>query len=328
MHIRAFLRDGASTHNAMLEKAATRENGFALLLVIWVLALLAVIAAGVAADSQSASTIARNRIELARARALAEAGVTLAIAGLTVPDVNARWRADGFTRPVRYDNSDIDVTVQDEGGKIDLNRAPMELIAGLLDALNAGTTEERAAVIAGIADQRKAASARAPVVNAGVGVLPRRRRDLTFADGPFANVSELRQLPGVTHALYDRVRPFVTVYTRRATINPLTAPREVLAALPGVNQQAIDLFIAARQVPASATPSAGLQGLGIAAASYLAVADTSPVTIIARAETQTGISFAQEATVALDAIAGGAFKYLEWHQSIEPEELAQQQAGR
>ena len=58
------------------------ERGFALLLVIWVLAILAVLAAGFAASTRSETRLARNLLEAARAQALAEAGIVRASASL------------------------------------------------------------------------------------------------------------------------------------------------------------------------------------------------------------------------------------------------------
>jgi general secretion pathway protein K len=320
------LRAKSEIGRTMLRAAATRECGFALLLVIWILALLAVIAAGIAADSRSALTVAQSRMELARARSLAEAGVTLAIAGLIVPDPALRWRADGSSRTVLYGSGTIAITVQDEGGKIDLNRAPMELIAGLLDELGVASADGRDALLRGIADQRTAASDRAPASDAGIGILPRRRRSATSTDAAFATVSELRQLGGVTRSAYDRIRPFVTVYSQAVTINPQTAPREVLAAVPGVTSQTVDFYIAAREAHPAGQPTADLLSLGAAATKYLAANELGTVTITATAEIETGISFGREAVVALAGASEGPFTILEWHQRLEPTDTTKRQA--
>ena len=72
-----------------------RENGFALILVIWVLALLALLGAEVAANSRSAAVVSRNRLDLAQLQASADAGIALAVMGLLDPIVAARWQADG-----------------------------------------------------------------------------------------------------------------------------------------------------------------------------------------------------------------------------------------
>jgi len=63
-------------------RSGRSQRGFALLLVIWVLAILAVLAAGFAAGTRSETRVARNLLDAAQARALAEAGVALATGAL------------------------------------------------------------------------------------------------------------------------------------------------------------------------------------------------------------------------------------------------------
>ena len=87
------------------QAAARREEGFALLLVIWITALMALLAAGIAGDTQSEARIAQSRLSLARLRVAADAGIDLAALGLTDPDPARRWRADGSARSLRYDGT-------------------------------------------------------------------------------------------------------------------------------------------------------------------------------------------------------------------------------
>src|SRR6185437_11400729 len=100
------------------------EHGFALILVIWVLALLALLGAEVAADSRSAAVVSRNRLDLAQLQASADAGISLAIMGLLDPVAATRWQADGRVYDQQYAGKHLAITVADEGGKIDLNTAP------------------------------------------------------------------------------------------------------------------------------------------------------------------------------------------------------------
>lgn len=278
--------------------------------------MLAVLAAGIAANSRTEAKVARNRMELARARGMAEAGVTLAIGGLMVPDPALRWRADGTIRTVEYGGGTIAITIQDEAGKIDINRAPVELIAGLLDTLDPATREAREAILNAIADQRKTVTSNAQAANVRAGSLPRRRRAVALSEAAFANISELRRFTSVTRSVFERIRPFVTIYSQNVTINPLTAPREVLTALPGVTPQAIDVYILARQAQGSGQVFGELPSLGLAAASYIGVADLGAVTITAKAQTESGITFSREAVIMLNSTLSPPFKFLEWHQSI------------
>ena len=289
------------------------DRGFALVLVIWVLALLAVLAASVAADSRSEAVITRNRLETAQARAIADAGVTLALAGLIDPDPAARWPADGGRRRLRYGGGTIEVTVQDEGGKINLNKAPAEFIGSLLAELGAGAAEQ-AAVTNGILDRRRAFARAA-------GPLPSRfffqsgTYDFDAAKQPFATVSELRLVAGLSDRLYQAIRPFVTVYSESATVNPLTAPRTVLLSIPGVSPQEVGFFLAARRTAAHGTGVGAprLSGAG----RYARIAEVHAVTIISRATVPGGASFTREAVAGLSPeVPLQPFKILSWRQFL------------
>ncbi len=70
------------------------SRGIALVIVLWGLVLLAVIAAAFTTETRTGVTLARNLVENAKARALADAGVYRAILGLLAPDVEQRWFAD------------------------------------------------------------------------------------------------------------------------------------------------------------------------------------------------------------------------------------------
>jgi len=60
------------------------------------------------------------------------------------------------------------------------------------------------------------------------------------------SVSELGRVPGMTAGVVERVEPMVTVYSGRPYVDPGSAPRGVLLALPGVQPAAADRFLAAR----------------------------------------------------------------------------------
>src|SRR6185503_2090255 len=64
------------------------------------------------------------------------------------------------------------------------------------------------------------------------------------ADGPLASVGELGRVRGFDADTVARLRPFVTV-AGESTVNPNTAPREVLLALLG-DAAVVDSLLAAR----------------------------------------------------------------------------------
>jgi general secretion pathway protein K len=288
-------------------------RGFALLLVIWILALLAVLAAGVAADSRSGAIIARNRLTTAQARGLADAGVALAILGLIDPNPATRWHAEGRPQSIQYGDGTARVAVQDEGGKIDLNTAPIELIGGLLDELGV-EPDERSAITNGILERRREFAPPNTFQASRAGLFGSPAATTDIAKRPFADASELRMIPGVTRATYERILPFVTVYSSNFTVNPLTAPREVLLGIPGINPQEVDFLLAFREQSIANVEKPPLSGVD----RYVSVADLSAATIIAKATTGSGATFAREAVAAISPnLAVQPYRILRWRQAYD-----------
>ena len=59
-----------------------RQKGIALMLVLWVVALLTIIAVGLTASQRTESTLAANQVATVRFRALAEAGINYTVLNL------------------------------------------------------------------------------------------------------------------------------------------------------------------------------------------------------------------------------------------------------
>jgi general secretion pathway protein K len=282
------------------------------LLVIWVLALLALLAAGVAADTSSETVIARNRLDMTAARDAADSGVTLAILGLLDPDPTKRLPADGNITNFHIGDRTVAVSIVDEGGKIDLNAAPYDLIAGLADEFGIDAAD-RNALLAGIA-ARRASFAK----SAGNAAIP-----LTIVSGiedadpgalgmqAFADPSEILSLPGLSHDTATRLLPYLTVYSQRATLNPLTATRAALLAVPGIGQEEVDFFLAARHQTDFEKPA--LSGVD----RYVGVTPLRAVTITARARAGTA-SFTREAVVLVSGnLPLRPYRILRWQQPRE-----------
>jgi general secretion pathway protein K len=289
-----------------------RERGFALLLVIWVLAILAVLAAGFAASTRSETRLARNLLEAAHARALAEAGIARASASLLEVDPRARWPADGTPQPMRFDGGDIQIRIEDEDGKIDLNLAPTELLAGLCAELGIAA-ESCAGLVDGVAARRRAAAPpEAPSINGlRLGAAAVKPDPQAAA---FTTVEELRQLPSVDPASFARLRPFVTVYAQSEHIDPAVAPREVLLAIPGVDPREVERLLAARATAAqSAAPLPTLTSAGL----YVAPGQLHAAEIIATGRSESGASFTQRSVIALTGQPLAPVQVLEWRQEIE-----------
>ena len=63
---------------------------------------------------------------------------------------------------------------------------------------------------------------------------------------PFADLGQLRSIPGMKPDWIAAIAPLTTVFGDK-TVNPLTAPAGVIAALPGVDAQRVAAFLTARR---------------------------------------------------------------------------------
>ncbi len=269
-------------------------RGLALVSVLWVLALLALIAASLTQTTRTEINLTRNLVENATAEALADAGVHRAILGLLLPSEAAYWRGDGTVYAWRFGSGEVRISIQDEGGKIDLNRAAVELVARLFVAV--GLDAQESAVLADrIADFRDPDDLRR--LN-GAEDRDYADNDLSYGakDALFEAVEELQQVLGMTRALYDRVAPVLTVRSGLRRPRQTSAPPLVRAALAGEIGQGLG--------PDLTEPSAEPIDLAQLAEVF---GDAAPlrrspvrlVTVHAEGRTQGGAVYAREAVVQL-----------------------------
>lgn len=247
-----------------------RERGWALVSVLWVVSILAMMAAATEALTVTSARIEHLVLTQARIEAAMDAGTIRAIVGITAPDLEKRWPVDGAAQNFAFAGYPMRVSVQDELGRIDLNVADESLLRRLLS--DAGlNTEDAAALTDKILDWRSATKLHrlhgaTDADYAAAGYAYHQRH------GPFQTVDELKLVMGMTPSLFEKIRPALTVYTRRPSIDPNVAPREALLVYYGGNVETVDRALEARQTndrasfgqPGSARP--GVLGTGISLA--------------------------------------------------------------
>jgi general secretion pathway protein K len=269
-----------------------RQQGVALVIVIWTMALLALLMVGFLSNVRSQLSIARNDYEQAQARALAEAGISLAILGALEPDPDARWRLDGTVQTLAFAGGIIRASVQNEAGKIDLNRAPEPLLAGLFRTV--GVAEAQSAGLLQSIARWKTGRLEAWAAVGGATTV-----------GPFLAVEEFQSVPGMSPELFDLVAPFVTVHSRQTTIDPLSAPIEVLRSIPGVTSGAIEAFLEARSRPEVVPALTG-------AASFLASSYPQAVMVRSEGATAAGTTAVREGVIEIGGGPGMPYSMVAW----------------
>ncbi|NUS37664.1 MAG: general secretion pathway protein GspK [Lysobacter sp.] len=207
-----------------------RARGAALLLVLWLIALLTALVGGFALGARiehlQGQVLARGVV----AQQAARAGIEYAIVRVGSEDPRWRWLADGRPYRWQYGDARVEVRITDEQGKVDLNLASLDLIAALFRQL--GTDPQQAQQLAGeVLDWRDADTLTQPGGGAEDADYAAAGLPYGSKDEPFESVAELEQLLRMPKDLYARAAPFLTVYSGRANPDPAFAPPEVLAAM-------------------------------------------------------------------------------------------------
>ncbi len=139
------------------------EEGVVLLLVLWVLALISVVVLGWAQEWRTELKLAANFREGHQSRRLAEAGVYYAVGKLVearVADLARQttatqdfqiiptgiWQGDQSTLTLNLPGGQVKIRVEDEAGKLNLNRATEPVLINLFQGLGFGETRVRTMV--------------------------------------------------------------------------------------------------------------------------------------------------------------------------------------
>lgn len=173
----------------------TRQQGIALLLVLWALAVLTMLLGALVIEVRQQARLALWERDHVRASLAAEAGVNLAVQALSEVNLNRRWIADGRTMTVEFDGAQLLINVRSERGKLDLNAASAQDFGRLLLAL--GVSPAQANAVAHALDQRRGTS-----------------------QPPLRTLEELRQLTGMNGSLYQAVLAHVTVWSGEPNPDP------------------------------------------------------------------------------------------------------------
>jgi general secretion pathway protein K len=210
-------------------KIGQEERGFALVMVLWAALILAVIAASIIATARSESRLENTRYATAQLGAIAEGAINITVLRMLDPAPAVHPSADGTPFALDFASRKVAMRVTDEAGKIDLNFAQGESLRRLIVAVGI-EAQDAQALVDKILDWREAGIGRRlngakaeDYQDAGLSYGPR--------EAPFETVEELQLVMGITPPLFERLAPSMTVYSQSAWVDPVFAPRDVLAAL-------------------------------------------------------------------------------------------------
>jgi general secretion pathway protein K len=230
-----------------------RQRGIALLVVLWACTLLAILLGGFATLARTESIQTRYLSSRVQLRYLAEAGVMRALAECT--GVNGgRWVGDGRPYTLHIDGHEVDIRIQDELGKMDINAADAASLQRLFVA--AGEDDAAASQLAANILRWRAPSDANTFGEQGG------KRDAELSSGPryreFETPEQLQMVSGLTPALYRKVASAITVWSSRPQPTPALAPALALASLPNMDMARAEHYVAQRVLTDAHTPPPAL----------------------------------------------------------------------
>lgn len=287
--------------------ARRAERGYALIVAIWITGLAALIVAGFTLSMRAHLRGAAITTDLAGARALADAGVSLAVldfaARHTDPSSTPRF-GDGRATTCSAGDGRLFVSVQDTAGLVDINWASEALLGRLLAGIGVAPEQARS-LAAAIVDYRDTDNVVTPggaeaeeYKTSGAGKRPK--------NAPFESTAELDQVLGIDGELATRLMPHVTVHSLLSGIDPEAARRDLIELL----------HQGAQAMPASAVgamSSAAGSGGGPLQADLASTSLRRAYSV--HAEARVGrVVFVREAVISFTPGGPRAHKVLRWSQ--------------
>ncbi|MCG7971720.1 MAG: type II secretion system protein GspK [Candidatus Thiodiazotropha taylori] len=226
--------------------ACGRNHGVALILVLWMVALLTIIAASFSTQSKVESRLAGNSKAALQAKLLAESGFSRAVMELMVISPQQRWNFNGQLYPLQTTQGDLEVSIRNASGLLDLNKASSDQLNRLF-VLISDDPEERNALVDRLNDWRDADDLRR-LHGAEDKDYRAAGYDYATAGKDLSSLEELAYVMGFDAARVNRLRPYITLNSDTATVDYRFASEQLTALLTSTGQSGSELTEALDQL--------------------------------------------------------------------------------
>ncbi|WDN90301.1 general secretion pathway protein K [Desulfosarcina sp. BuS5] len=230
-------------------KILNNKNGIALFVVLWLVALLAVIVGEFCHAMRTEINITRNFKESAESYYIALAGINRAVAELLIrkhsrPEVlppeeesdetnETEWRVGADIAPVDFGTGAYKVTITNESGKININKAAKSMLMMLLNTFDIDENEKDV-ITDSILDWRDKDNLH-HLNGAEDDYYQSLDNPYECKDADFDSVEELLLVKGITKAIfYGGLESMVTIYSETGKININAASEKMLLSIPGM----------------------------------------------------------------------------------------------
>jgi len=227
---------------SILVRRPNTSDGFIVIAVLWMLGALSVLVSVYAVYVANTASAFRAYDDHLKTEGLVSAALELTAYQLKTAAPQSHPSHGHFE--FRLGQANVAVEFQSEAARIDLNKAPKELLAGLFATLGARPDDANVygeRIVGWRTPASKDQNSEATAYRmARLAYQPR--------GAAFPHVNELTLVRDLPISLVERALPFFTVYSGRPQVNVLDAAPEVIAALPGMTSNLLDAFLTKRQV--------------------------------------------------------------------------------
>jgi general secretion pathway protein K len=249
-----------------------------LLLVVLILALISVMVLSWAQEWRTELRLAANFREASQCRRLAEGGVYYALgklmetkileSSLTTPSgsneapalLTAAWRGSQESHEIKFPGGTVQVRVEDEGGKLNINQASEENLTALFTALEFPSGQVRT-MVDSILDWRSGGDQPRPY-GAKSGYYLGLDPPYVARNGPLEAVEELGWVRGFENSpMLRRLSEWLTVTPSGQAVNINTAPLAVLLIMGFPAEVAQNIIMTRRLQPLRNLQDIGQLGL-------------------------------------------------------------------
>lgn len=229
-------------------RSARKDNGFILMTVLWAIVLISLLSI-IATNSFKREIRSTSKAEIfAQNQTLADGITELVVEQIGVSKqfrFNDLALKSGWPMGCVHQDYSVIITATDSSGLVDLNSSPRVRLKTVLQA--AGSSgDELTALLGAIKDYTDPDNLTADGKNENIAYRAGGSVHLP-KNSPFENVGELDQVAGMTARLFSRIRPYLTVYSRKADIHLPASPPIVVAAMTGTAISSVEIATTAAQ---------------------------------------------------------------------------------
>jgi general secretion pathway protein K len=206
-----------------------RENGVALVLVLWIIVLLSVISGSHVRNSRMALAIVANNFAASEARLHAEAGINMAIDDLLSTQRVNTYQLRGIANKELFNGSELSISIVSTTGLVDLNNASPQILEKILYSTEIDQTRVET-IVDSILDWRDGdnltrlhGAEEKEYELAGLPFVP--------PNAAFQVKGELKLVLGMQLKIYQQIEPFITVYSGIPKMEQAQIPMELAVHL-------------------------------------------------------------------------------------------------